>query len=319
LFWKPSFPHTIVLFPRPPNSSLIVDVIDGSNHTRNSLSKQGHVIGVNFGTDFAWRLRFTRGNLSQFEFEVFEPAGVPDHYILSTARRENFALASPGLCSRLDFGIAPHVSYGFFYLSKNPTRFTNTVSDIATNDSFRYAIHDRLERPILAKLTQHERSIITTHNFSEWSLKVSRAVANRSLVLLARAVGNGTSPFPGIRAVFTSTSRLTVLHESKMARRGSIPDDPCTKVDSRTGKPRRSWKKWKARPTGTVGEKVVNEGVVDGETDSKPQDGGAVVIGLGILLLFAFVIWRLQNPVRRIADMDGLIDRTRVAVEDDEF
>jgi hypothetical protein len=320
LIWKPSFPHTIVLFSHQPNSSLIVEVLDSENRTRHTLSKHHGVVGVNFGTDVPWGLRFTRGDLSEFEFEVFEPAEVPEYYMISTSRRENFALGSPGLCAWPDFGIGLHMWYGLFYLNKNPSIFTNTISEIAADDSFRYAVHNSEERPLLTEVGQGDSRITKTHNFSEWSLKVSNTVANRSVVLLVREHENGTWHFPAIRAMFTSTSPLTVLWEVKMARRGTVSDDPCRKNVQRTGEPRRTWKNPRTTPNSTVENKVINEGGTEGDVNARSQDGGSVFIGLGTILLFGFVIWRLRRkPERRAADMDGLLDRTGASLENDEF
>jgi hypothetical protein len=245
---------------------------------------------------------------------------VPEYYVISTAHRENFALSSSGLCAQPDFGIASQVSYGFFYLNKNPTAFRISRSDITTGDSFRYAIHSTPKRPPLTEVSPKEHSIVTRNHFSEWSFKAGNAVENRSLVLLAREAENGTSAFPAIRASFTSSSHLTVLFEGKMARPGRVPDDPCKKVVHAIGRRRRVSKKSKAGPIGTVENITVKEGATEVEDDTKSQDGGIAFIGLGTLILFGFVVWRWRRkPNRSRADMNGLLDRTGDVLENEGF
>jgi hypothetical protein len=292
--WSPPSPHSIIIFPKPPDSSLVVEIVSRSNQILHSLSQIPSVLCVNFGTDTTSSLRFTRGSSTQsIYFEAFIPANIPDHYILSTLSRENFALSSPGLCGHPDFELEPFVSYGLFYLNKEDVNITNPISKLTRDDHVRCAIYDTQERPRVQELNRHDRIDMKIQAFSEWIIKIGADSSNQVFVLLLRSSLHTVQSLPEIYAVFSRDSGLTVIQKAPDTQSRIVRDDPCTFDTSAAIELKSGQKK------GTLSLSLIGALAI-----------GIAGIGFLLILIIKIIFKSISRTKPYLNDLDGLLDRS---------
>jgi hypothetical protein len=161
-------------------------------------------------------------------------------------------------------------------------------------------------------LAPGDRPNLTTNEFSEWNIRMSHHRGNRSFLITARPLGEGSATFPEIRAMFTSASGLTLLRTRKTVRARFVPDNPCVPEATPTARGNQ-------RKIVEVDSRGMNKKKVAGKLqESSEREFMVVGLGMAAVIVFVIFLWR-RNRHRRTAgrpkDIENLLDRKDHGVE----
>jgi hypothetical protein len=299
--WRPSRPHSIVLFPQTLRSDLRIHILSPTGAVVQDISKDRSVIGVNFGVDASFSVRFQAVEYSMsFALDVFEPNETSDQYVISTSPRTNFGIASRGLCARPDFEITNGESYGFFSLNRVSALATSPDSKLTDNDQLRFILHDLEKGGQIQDIRKRETVDRETHAFSQWIVKIWNEPTNRIFVLHIRPTVLIDPSDTYFRASFTKTSKLTLLRSDETTGR-SDSEEPCN-ISVSEGE-----------------QNNTRDSNQKGDTEVSAFTATTMIkIGIGIILTFATVAFvgatvlrARQRPMPKPVDLEELLSKSR--------